>query len=57
MATQTKKAREVLKQVLKEFEPARDHAVGAGREFLLALRSAIDAEINLLERATKKKKP
>jgi len=56
MAIQTKKAREVLGQVLKEFVPAKDHAVGAGREFLLALRSAIDAEINLLDRATKKKK-
>jgi hypothetical protein len=56
MADYVKKARAVLKEVMKELGPARDHAVGAGREFLLALRSAVDAEINLLDRATKKKK-
>jgi len=55
MADRVKKAREILKQVLKEFGPTKDHAVGAGRELLLALRSAIDAEINLLDAATKRK--
>jgi len=55
MADRVKKAREILKRVLKEFGPTKDHAVGAGREILLALRSAIDAEINLLDAATRKK--
>jgi hypothetical protein len=55
MADKVKKAREVLKRILKEFGPTKDHAVGAGREILLALRSAVDAEINLLDAATKKK--
>ena len=57
MADSVKKARAVLRDVMKEFAPAKDHAVGAGREFLMALRSIIDAEINLLDRATKKKGP
>jgi len=55
MADKVKRAREILKRILKEFGPTKDHAVGAGRELLLALRSAIDAEINLLDAATKKK--
>lgn len=55
MADQTQKAREALKSILREFGPAKDHALGAGREFLLALRSAIDAEIRLLDRAAGKK--
>jgi hypothetical protein len=55
MADYVKRARETVQTVMKEFEPAGDHAVGAGREFLLALRSVIDAEINLLDRATRKK--
>jgi hypothetical protein len=55
MADKVQKAREVLKRIVKEFEPTKDHAVGAGREVLLAIRSAIDAEINLLDAATKKK--
>ena len=55
MADKVKKAREILKRVLKEFGPTKDHAVGAGREILLALRSAVDAEINLLDAATRKK--
>ncbi len=57
MADYVKRARHVVREVMKEFEPAKDHAVGAGREMLLALRAAIDAEINLLDRATKKKPP
>ena len=55
MAARVKKAREILKRVLKEFGPTKDHAVGAGREILLALRSVVDAEINLLDAATGKK--
>jgi len=55
MADKVKRAREILKRILKEFGPTKDHAVGAGRELLLALRSAVDAEINLLDAATRKK--
>jgi hypothetical protein len=55
MADKVQKAKEILNRVLKEFGPTKDHAVGAGREVLLAIRSAIDAEINLLDAATKKK--
>ena len=55
MADKVQKAREIVKRILKEFEPTKDHAVGAGREVLLAIRSAVDAEINLLDAATKKK--
>jgi hypothetical protein len=55
MADYVKRAREVVKDVMKEFEPASDHAVSAGREMLLALRSAVDAEINLYDRATRKR--
>jgi len=55
MADKVKKAKEILKRVLKEFGPTKDHAVGAGREILLALRSVVDAEINLLDAATRKK--
>ena len=55
MADHVKKAREALGTIMAEFAPAKDHAVGAGREFLLALRSVVDAEINLLDRATTKK--
>jgi len=54
MKDKVEKAREILRRVVKEFEPTKDHAVGAGREILLAIRSAIDAEINLLDAATKK---
>ena len=57
MADYVKRARHVVREVMKEFEPAKDHAVGAGREMLLALRSIVDAEINLLDRATQKKPP
>jgi len=57
MADYVKRARHVVREVMKEFEPAKDHAVGAGREMLLALRSVVDAEINLLDRATQKKPP
>ena len=55
MKDKVQKARKILRHVLKEFEPTRNHAVGAGRELLLAVRSAVDAEINLLDAATKKK--
>ena len=57
MADYVKRARHVVREVMKEFEPVKDHAVGAGREMLLALRSIVDAEINLLDRATPKKPP
>ncbi|MFO8015230.1 MAG: hypothetical protein R6X20_18255 [Phycisphaerae bacterium] len=55
MADYVKRARQVVKDVMKEFEPASGHAVSAGREMLLALRSAVDAEINLYDRATRKR--
>ncbi len=55
MADYVKRARRVVKDVMKEFEPASDHAVSAGREMLLALRSAVEAEINLYDRATRKR--
>jgi len=58
MAEPTKRARarEALKNILREFEPTKGHFVAGTREFLLALRSVVDAQINLLDRATKKKK-
>jgi len=56
MTDYVKRAKKVVKDVMREFEPAKDHAVGAGREMLLAMRSVVDAEINLLDRATSKKK-
>ena len=55
MADYVKRARQVVKDVMKEFEPASEHAVSAGRQMLLALRSAVDAEINLYDRATRKR--
>jgi hypothetical protein len=55
MSDQVQKAREVLKTVLQEFEPTKGHFVTGTREFLLALRSVIDAQIRLLDRATGKK--
>jgi len=55
MADYVKRARRIVKDVMKEFEPASGHAVSAGREMLLALRSAVDAEINLYDRATRKR--
>jgi hypothetical protein len=51
MSEQVRKARETLKSVLKEFEPSKGHFVAGTREFLLALRSVVDAQINLLDRA------
>jgi hypothetical protein len=57
MAEHIKKAQEALKGVMKEFGPVKGHAVSGAREFLLALRSAVDAQINLLDRATQPKKP
>jgi hypothetical protein len=50
-----RKAENVVKDVLKEFEPTKGHFVAGTREFLLAMRSVIDAQINLLDRAGKKK--
>jgi len=55
MADYVKRARRVVKDVMREFEPASGHAVSAGREMLLALRAAVDAEINLYDRATRKR--
>jgi len=57
MTDYVKRAKKVVKDVMKEFEPAKDHAVDAGRQMLLAMRAVVDAEINLLERATSKKEP
>ena len=54
MSDQMQKAREALKSVMREFEPTKGHFVTGTREFLLALRSIIDAQINLLDRATGK---
>jgi len=53
MVNYAKRAQEVVHKVMKEFEPAGTHAVAAGREMLLALRAAVDAEINLYDRATR----
>jgi len=55
MADYVKRARQIVKDVVKEFEPAGDHAVSAGREMLLALRAAVDAEINLYDRTMRKR--
>jgi len=55
MADTTQKAREAMTTILREFEPTKGHFVAGTREFLLALRSAVDAQITLLDRATKKK--
>ena len=55
MAEQVQKARETLKAVLREFEPTKGHFVAGTREFLLALRSVVDVQINLLDRAGGKK--
>ncbi len=54
MKDKVEKAREALGKVVKEFEPAADHAVGAGRELLLAIRAAVDAELNLLDKAAQR---
>jgi len=50
-----RKAETVVKDVLREFEPTRGHFVAGTREFLLAMRSVVDAQIALFDRATKKK--
>jgi hypothetical protein len=50
------KAQTVMRDVLKEFEPTKGHFVAGTREFLLALRSIVDGQIALLDRATGKKK-
>ena len=55
MSDMRQKAQHVMQDVLKEFEPTRGHFVAGTREFLLAMRSIVDAEISLLDRATKKK--
>jgi hypothetical protein len=57
MSDAMRKANEAVKSVLKEFEPTKGHFVAGTREFLLALRSAIDAQIALLDRATRKPPP
>ena len=57
MADTTQKAREAMTNILREFEPTKGHFVAGTREFLLALRSAVDAQITLLDRATGKSGP
>jgi hypothetical protein len=57
MSEQVAKAREALRSLLHEFEPTKGHFVAGTREFLLALRSAVDAQIVLLDRAVAKKPP
>jgi hypothetical protein len=49
------KAQAAMKDVLREFEPTKGHFVAGTREFLLAIRSVVDGQIALLDRATKKK--
>ena len=56
MSETMRKANETLKTVLREFEPTKGHFVAGTREFLLAMRSVIDVQINLLDKAGKKKK-
>jgi hypothetical protein len=55
MKNSVRKAQTVMKDVLREFEPTKGHFVAGTREFLLAMRSIVDAQISLLDRATKKK--
>jgi len=57
MADAMKRAREVLDTVMHEFEPTKGHFVAGTREFLLAFRSVVDAQIHLLDRAARKKEP
>jgi len=57
MADTMQKARDAMKHVLQEFEPTKGHFVAGTREFLLALKSAVDAQITLLDRATGKSGP
>ncbi|MCX5655868.1 MAG: hypothetical protein NTY65_14610 [Planctomycetota bacterium] len=52
MKDSVNKAQTVLKSVLREFEPTKGHFVAGTREFLLVLRSVVDAQIALLDRAT-----
>jgi hypothetical protein len=52
MKESVNKAQTALKSVLREFEPTKGHFVAGTREFLLALRSVVDAQIALLDRAT-----
>ncbi|MDK1031001.1 MAG: hypothetical protein QGD94_03250 [Planctomycetia bacterium] len=47
------KAREVLHKILEELKPAKEHFLAANKELLLAIRSAIDAEIRLVEKVAK----
>ena len=50
-----RKAETVVKDVLREFEPTKGHFVAGTREFLLALRSVVDAQIAIFDRVTTKK--
>jgi len=56
MKDSVRKAQTVVKDVLREFEPTKGHFIAGTREFLLAMRSVVDAQIALLDRATGKKK-
>ena len=55
MKDSIRKAQTVVKDVLREFEPTKGHFIAGTREFLLAMRSVVDAQIALFDRATKKK--
>jgi len=55
MSEAIRKANETMKSILREFEPTKGHFVAGTREFLLAMRSVVDAQISLLDRATQKK--
>jgi hypothetical protein len=57
MKDRVEKAKKAIQDVIQEFEPAKGHAVGAGREMLLAMRSVIDAQLKLYDRATAAAKP
>jgi len=56
MKDSIRKAQTVVKDVLREFEPTKGHFIAGTREFLLAMRSVVDAQIALLDRAAGKKK-
>ncbi|MDP6381296.1 MAG: hypothetical protein QF662_08130 [Phycisphaerae bacterium] len=52
---QTDKAREVLNRVIEELQPAKKHFLTANKELLLAIGSAIEAEIRLVDKLAEEK--
>lgn len=57
MKSRIDSAKKAVKDVVKEFAPVGRHTARAGKEVLLAMRSVIDAEINLLEKCGCKEEP